>query len=237
MLGRAASVVGLAVAAGWPAAAHAEPVAGSDRGVRLAVGPDHASFVFAPASARRYAGVAGRLVVVACVTTRMGLTGPTVASDVLYVRRAPARRGRLRVPASVVAGADFCSVHRRGSSDTDLEAEVAVVSRTAAGRSYQEERRLAFGMQAVLERAGSLAATRSSLRWPAPSELVAVARRTTVVALDGPDATAPAGRVGYWSEGGSRVVITGTTSAGRRLVLGYDRDVLQSNVIGYLSLG
>jgi hypothetical protein len=54
-------------------------------------------------------------------------------------------------------------------------------------------------------------------RYPAIADVVA--RVPGVVALAGPDASPPAGTVGYWSDGGEHVVIATTADDGRRLFL------------------
>lgn len=215
--------------------AQAAPTPGAQEGTRLVRGESASAFVFAPSTAKRYRRIAGRKVVVLCATIRSGLTGASIGGDVLYAVRAPARPGRLRVPNSVVDGADFCGVYERGEDNTDLRQEVAVVPRTAAGRAYQDERRIAFRLQAVLRTAGALAGTRSSDRWPAPSEMRT--RDPGLVALPDAEASPPPGRVGYFSDADRTMRIVASSAAGRRLVLGYDADVLRSNVIGYLDLG
>ena len=55
-----------------------------------------------------------------------------------------------------------------------------------------------------------------------------------LVALDGPEGTPPAGKLGYWTDG-VRVAAVALTRAGRRLFFEIDGDVTRTNVLNYLT--
>ena len=57
---------------------------------------------------------------------------------------------------------------------------------------------------------------------------------TSFTANAASDATPPHGKAGYWTDG-VRVVTAGVSAAGRRLFIEIERDVIRTNVLGYLA--
>ena len=56
-----------------------------------------------------------------------------------------------------------------------------------------------------------------------------------LVALPSPDATPPAGKLGYYSDGGQRAAAVTLSASGRRLFIEYQPEgVLRTNVAGYI---
>jgi hypothetical protein len=68
---------------------------------------------------------------------------------------------------------------------------------------------------------------------PAPAADVVAQGNGFIVALDGPDASPPHGKVGYWTDG-VRVVVAAVSATGRRLFVESERDVIRTDVLGYL---
>ena len=101
------------------------------------------------------------------------------------------------------------------------------MSVTARGRVYLDELTTAASLQFVLD-LGGLDGT------PAPTAEVVARGKGGIVALDSPDGAAPAGKLGYWTDG-TRVVAAALTKAGRRLFIELERDVVRTNVLGYLN--
>jgi hypothetical protein len=58
--------------------------------------------------------------------------------------------------------------------------------------------------------------------------------RGHLVPLPGPDDTPPPKTIGYWSDGAAHVGVVGLSTAGRRLFIEYEGDVLHTNVSGYI---
>ena len=69
---------------------------------------------------------------------------------------------------------------------------------------------------------------------PAPAADVVGQGNGAIVALDGPGASPPRGKVGYWTDG-VRDVVAAVSAAGRRLFVEAERDVIRTNVLGYLA--
>ena len=103
---------------------------------------------------------------------------------------------------------------------------VAAAPLTANGRTYLDELGIASLMSVVLD-VGDHDGT------PAPAADVVAQGNGAIVALDRPDASPPHGKVGYWTDG-VRVVVAGVSAAGRRRFVEAERDVIRTNVLGYL---
>jgi hypothetical protein len=117
---------------------------------------------------------------------------------------------------------DYCEVDRvrHVSAHGSVTNIVARVSLTAAGATYVDETERAIALRHLLQKA------HAATGYQAASALGA-----GIVALASPDATPPAGQVGYWTDGTHAAVVT-LSAAGRRLLIqdlgGY---VLRSNVL------
>jgi hypothetical protein len=134
--------------------------------------------------------------------------------------RAPRKRGR--IPTFDRSRADLCVVRLRKAGDE----VVAAAPLTARGRTFLDELRIASLISTVLD-IGDADGT------PAPAAAVVAQGHGFIVALDGPDATPPHGKAGYWTDG-VRVVVAGVSAAGLRLFIEVERDVIRTNVIRYL---
>jgi hypothetical protein len=195
-------------------------VAGEAEGVTAVRGAHGIVLRFGPRAAKAYRRIAGRRVLVGCATvpkpSGFGISSSGGSSGVV---RAPRRRGALRT--GDLSRADYCTVKLRRSHDL-----VAWAAVTARGRTYLDE-----------------VATAGLLELPfligdesdAPPSVARVVERSkgVIVALDGPDGSPPAGRIGYWTDG-SRAVTAALTRAGRRLFIDIDGDVVRSNALPYL---
>lgn len=241
-----------AAALSSPVAGAAEPLpVGSAEGVRAAQGRGGLVLRFTPAAAGLYRQIAGKRVEVACTSEgpSTGL-GFTVGSEDSTTLRAPRRRAPLRVGIAM-RGVDYCRLWRaprpgrRGSSPEETARDLIVsipLTRDGAARlDEQSKARDVISMmvlaEALAERGGG---KNRALRFLTPPALLAALRElgdpgAPVVVLDGPDATPPAGCVGYWSDGDRQVEISAVTALGRRLYvyLGPD-EALRTNIVRYL---
>ena len=216
-----AVVVSLALAAAPPSAS--AQVAGEDQGVTAVRGSHGTVMRFGKRAASAYRRIAGRKVVVACSTVERVPGGFTVDGGTSGVVRAPKRRGRLR---TLVGGrVDFCSVRLRGRGGGP---SIAVAPVTADGRTYLDEQRTVgyLDVPFVIDDPRGAA--------PMPIAEMVAKGKGLVVALDGPDGTPPAEKVGYWTDG-VRVVTAAVTRQGRRLFLELAGDVVRTNVLPYLT--
>jgi len=195
-------------------------VAGEEQGVTVVRSSPGHVIRFAKRAAKVYRRIAGRRVIVACSTVAKLGGNFVVEGELSSVIRAPRTRRSIR---TLDAGeSDFCSVRLRGSREL-----VATAPLTANGRTYLDERIWV----ALLDLPLLLADEGTDVL---PSIALVVERgRGLVVALDGPEGTPPAGKVGYWTDG-VRWVTAVLTRAGRRLFIDVERDVVRTNVLQYL---
>jgi len=202
----------------------------------------HRELVLTAATARRYAGWAAswRCHVVADEGgLRFGPEPP------VYVG------GRLSLVAGARSGAlgrglDYCQVQLRrhevrrrpgGLVVRRTRALHQTVALSPAGTAYVAVVRGAQRMVGFVGLVPGLA-SRTTGTLPATAAVVAKFRAEPVVALAGPDATPPAGRVGLWTDGAHRYCVVTTLADGTRL--SYDRDTatreLHTNVQDELTL-
>jgi hypothetical protein len=197
-------------------------VAGEHEGVTAQQGARGYILRFDKRAARTYRRIAGRRIEVGCSTVVSRAGSFVTNSESGSSARAPRRRGRIRT--FVRGPADFCSVRLAGPS----RQLVAAAPVTDAGRTYLDELLTASSLMIVFEITGDDDAV------PAPTATVVTAGRGLIVALDGPDATPPRGKVGYWTDG-VRAVAAAVSRKGRRLFFETERDVVRTNVLGYLN--
>ena len=104
---------------------------------------------------------------------------------------------------------------------------VAYFALDPTGRRQLEEALVSAAMGRVVHTAGDAAAP----GYPS-GEALAGSFDNVVVALAGPDATTQDLRIGVWSDGLRRLVVTAVTRTGRRLFARIDHDTLTTNTIG-----
>ncbi len=151
--------------------------------------------------------VAGRRVLVSCVVrpprTLFGgaLRSPSPHTAVV---RVPRRGSTLTVALRGIG--DVCGIVDDGKG-------VATVLATATGRRWWAD------IQAVnlLDRLPDSFAAPGGQAYLAPAAIVA--GRKGLMAMTGPGATPPLGRVGVWTDGARRAVVTIKSASGRRLVM------------------
>jgi hypothetical protein len=197
-------------------------VAGPDQGVTAAHGAHGIVIKFGKRAAKTYRRIAGRRIRLSCETvSRNTGYGASVEGGMEMTVRAPRKRGR--IPTFDRSRADICVIRLWKAGDE----VVAAAPLTARGRTFLDELGVASILSTVLD-IGDDNGT------PAPAADVVARRNGFIVALDGPDASPPHGKAGYWTDG-VRVVVAGVSAAGRRLFIEVERDVIRTNVIRYLA--
>jgi hypothetical protein len=198
-------------------------VAGPDEGVTAAHGAHGIVIKFGKRAAKTYRRIAGRRIKIWCETVSPtgGSHGVSVEGGMEMTARAPRKRGR--IPTFDRSRADICVVRLRKAGNE----VVAAAPLTARGRTFLDELGIASLISTVLE-IGDDDGT------PAPAADVVAQGHGFIVALDGPDASPPHGKAGYWTDG-VRVVAAGVSAAGRRLFIELERDVIRTNVLQYIA--
>lgn len=117
------------------------------------------------------------------------------------------------------------------TKDTSIERSIATVVYSRTGRTYLDHQatmgRLFLPLFAMGEDADPEA--------PPAADVIVAAGNGLIVALEGPDASPPAGKAGYWTDG-KRLVVSAVTSAGVRFFLEYEgAGVVRTNVLAYLT--
>jgi hypothetical protein len=177
---------------------------------------------FGKRAARTYRRIAGRRIKVLCETVSPNAGfGVSVEGETEMTVRAPRKRGR--IPTFDRSRADLCVVRLPKAGDE----VVAAAPLTARGRTFLDELGVASLISTVLDM-GDGDGT------PAPAADVVAQGHGVIVALDGPDASPPHGKAGYWTDG-VRVVAAGVSAAGRRLFIEVERDVIRTNVLRYVA--
>jgi hypothetical protein len=196
-------------------------VAGEEQGVTMVRGSHGHVMRFSKRAAKVYRRIAGRRVIIGCSTVRKRAGNLSVEGGTSSRMRAPRKRhGISMLDAS---GADFCTVRLRAHREL-----VAWAPITADGRTFLDE----FMTAALLDIPFLAAGGETDA--PPPIALAVERGQGVVVALDGPDATPPARKVGYWTDG-VRSVCAAVTAAGRRVFIEFERDVIRTNVLPYLT--
>jgi hypothetical protein len=213
-----AALLSLALAA--PASAQS----GATPGVTITKGA-HGTYVlhFGAKAAGTFKHIAGRTLRLDCVDLPAN-PGPraldlltTTSSTTVHI---PRRRGPVDTHLTADAGTDYCSLLQ-----TSADGALVDVPVTAVGRTFLATRRAAYLLFApFLESDGGD---------PPTTDEVVGKGGGTIVAMNGPDDTPPAGRVGYWSDG-HRAVSAVVAPGGRRLFFETNGDVVTSNALGYL---
>lgn len=216
----ALAAVGLALLTPSPASG----ASGSSNGIRVQTAGGGVLVVsFQPWAAKRFGQVRGRRITVRC--TRFGRSGALVRDDEAESINvtAPRRRAPIRVRLAD-RRYDVCEVGRADAPP------LATVALTARGRTHVDEQASTRDMLGLIGFASTLSPDGQA--WPSAERVAAAVGRA--FALASPDATPPAGSLGYFSDGGRRLVVAVLSKAGRRLFIDLDGDVTATNVLEYL---
>jgi hypothetical protein len=120
------------------------------------------------------------------------------------------QQGVLRVELDKVLPIDACDVEGvPGVKEGGVVTTVARAALDPAGETWNDEVAHAAPLTALLNRARGTTAYRPASALTGPS----------VIAVDGPSASAPAGQIGYWTDGHEHAVVSSLSAAGRRLVI------------------
>jgi hypothetical protein len=198
-------------------------VAGPDQGVTAAHGAHGIVIKFGKRAAKTYRRIAGRRIKVSCerVSRNADGYGYSVDGGIEMTVRAPRKRGRIRTFDR--SRADICTVRLPKAGDE----VIAATPLAARGRAFLDE----FSTAVLVEGVPELGIHDGKL---APAADLVARGHGFIVALDGPDASPPHGKVGYWTDG-VRVVAAAVSGAGRRLFVEVERDVFRTNVLGYIT--
>jgi hypothetical protein len=207
-----------------PGTSEAQAPGGATPGVKVHIGARKVSFSFAASAGKAYRGIAGRDVTVRC--TRLGASSGLARVD--QAESSITRAARKRSPVRVTLPSrryDYCELQR-----TDGRRGPLAVAVTARGATVLDERAGAGRLLQTIVLATSVAPSADT--WPAAAQVVGVSE-DTVVALAAATDSPPAGKVGYFGDGGHMAVVT-LSSAGRRLFIDLNGDVTATNVLEYI---
>jgi len=194
-------------------------VVGEKQGVTVVRGSHGYVIRFSKRAAKVYRRIAGRRVIVGCGTVVPTNGGFSVGDDMSTLLRAPRKRHSI---STLREGSDFCTIRLRAAREL-----VVILPVTANGRTFIDELFTAFYLDLPF------LSLDDSTDAPPSVALVLERGRGAYVALDGPDGTPPAGKVGYWTDG-VRWVTAALTTAGRRLFIDQGPEVITTNVLPYL---
>jgi hypothetical protein len=244
-----ATAIAWALAAAAPAAGQEQLPLGESKGVKAERVRGQITLTFTKRADRLYRRVAGRLVIVTCtnVPPDRGVRGPEFTTGGDTVVRVPSKRRKVRT-GEASRPLDYCrlslpkrKVTRRGQRITLPRRVLVSIPLTAAGAVMLDEEAKARSVAVVLVIAQLYAERREVNTWPTPAQLLEYLRQVAskaagrIVALATPADTPPAGKVGYWSDGGEAAAVVVLSRAGRRLFLevGAD-DLFRTNLTEYL---
>lgn len=188
---------------------------------------------FTKKAGRAYREIAGKRIVIGCWDVDEGFTGGEVL-------RAPKRRSSFLIEEADASKRDLCEV-RLDSRPTARPP--AAVPLTQAGAVYLDERSTAARVLTVLFLPGlddESKGTEEVLTW---EEFRAAVRADflealQVVELVAPGDTPPPGKVGYFGDGDTHLVVAAPTATGRRLFFEVLADgEVRTNILGFLVNG
>ena len=223
----------VAVLAAAPARAATIPSpATPDTGVRTTVGAHTTLVRFTGASGSALRRVAGRRLRVECgqAADPQALAGMITIDQRVVVGTTAPRRGAVLRIRSALRGFDFCAITTAGKRQT----LVAIAGLTPPGLVWIDEfARVGLDFFA-LSVAQSIAGNRATT-YP-PADRVVAKGLGLIVALDGPDASPPPDKVGYWTDGARHVVVAALSRAGRRIFFEDEGGgVVRGNVDAYFT--
>ena len=147
-------------------------------------GPRGLVIRFAPRAARVYRRIAGKRITVGCDTVAPSGGGFVTTGGVSMELRAPKRRGTIR---TLNAGpADYCAIRVRARGSDPL---VVMAPVTDAGRTYVDE----LATVGLMYSASTVTGAENNDDRVLTIDEVGARGRGLVIALEGPDATPPAG--------------------------------------------
>jgi hypothetical protein len=237
----AVAVLSMSVALGMAGAAHgSSALRGEANGVIIQNNRRGTVISFHREARRAFAKIAGRPIKLSCVTLREDdIEGVSQDGSQWVSFTAPKRRRPFFSPFTVREG-DLCSISRRkivrrvrGGTDTYPAIRVAVVPLTPKGARYIAEANVATRLDSIITAATFESKRR---RFPTFGSLhLTKVDGVRVVPLATADATPPAGKLGYFSDGTS-VTAAGIAIGGRRLFITRGLDgFFASNVLNYLA--
>ena len=226
---RIAGLVAVALLAVPSAAAAQTPLpVGEADGVRITKARGH--IVFTDKATKLWRRVAGRMIVFECTTfVPGGAEGGGIGI------RVP-KRGRRVTTEGLAAGADYCTIalpaRRKGRRDKVVRS----IPLSQPGAVFLDEREVARGLFGLLFAIDFAFEERGSGAYPTAEQVLTrfPQFRGHVIPLSGPADTPPPKTIGYWSDGAAHVAVVALATAGRRLFVEYEGDVLHTNVSGYI---
>jgi hypothetical protein len=217
------------------------PEFGPAQGVQATASGTTVDFRFTGASAAFGKALAGQPVAVTCARHSARALDALALADNSPALDDDARPGATGLPPSITANGsglhvtlqvgtpgDVCTVSELVPADEPSrigrEANAAI---TTAGATWIDERQRATAMLDLL------VASAPSTTYATIGQMVALGDGD-VVALPGPDATPPPGKIGWWSQGRAMALVT-LSAAGRRLLIqDLGGGMLRTNVLDAL---
>jgi hypothetical protein len=170
-----------------------------------------------------------------------GIRGPEFTTGGDTRVRVPATRRKVRT-GEASRPLDYCrlslparKVTRRGRPVTLPRQVLVSIPLTQAGAVKLDEEAKAASIAVVLLIAQLYAEKREINTWPTPAQLLEYRPLRGLVALRAAADTPPAGKVGYWSDGGENAAVVVLSRTGRRLFVEFGPDdALRTNLAEYL---
>jgi hypothetical protein len=182
-------------------------------GIRIAHTGRRVTVRFSGRSAKAYKKIAHRKVRVNCVDplaeqlVSRRLTNATLPKVGTAVVRAPRTGGKVTATLSRAPGS-VCTV-------SDESALVAIGGLGTAGRHWVQDQQALDLINGVDDAKFVAAGGQTYL----PAAQIAARNPKLYVALSGPDAASPVGKVGVWSDGSQRFELVTTSASGRRFII------------------
>jgi hypothetical protein len=218
-------------------AAQAQLPVGEAHGVRMVAQHGGVLVIFTARAEKLRRRYAGKVLEISC-TEYVG-DGASVFAEGL---RVPRHRHRV-FAGDHPRGTDYCrlwrpkrTVKRRHHQVVFGRQLLVSVPLSQQGAVYLDEEEKTHGIFGVLGIASLSAGGKELGRYRTYDELIAeypkVAR--TVVKLDSPVDSPPAGKIGLYSDGAAHVLVAALSASGRRLFIEYEGDVLSTNLASYM---
>jgi hypothetical protein len=200
-------------------------------GIRIAGDGRHVTVRFTGRSAKTIRALAGRRVNAFCFARPAPSVFPSAfEADSVHraLARVPGRGGAVRYTFAAKVSGDVCVLVDDGT-------EIAVTSLTATGRRWLQDVEALALVLGDAEDVDHFAPSGATSYWP--SETIVAHGHKVLMAMSGPGASVPVGRVGVWSDGARQAAEATLSASGRRFFIVDEGDgMVRTNVFGEIDV-